>query len=224
MSHHQKVVEIEQAETEAASSAIGPVARYVLVAAPTLMMVGSWIHPAESKDGATQLAIVDAASARWTAAHALLAASAITMVFAALTLGRLVGPAAPRLARIATALAIVGAPALVGVFAMEGFGALALSGSADRASAGESMELLAQGAMPFAIVSLALFTGLCVLGVGLGRTGRAPVWAAGTLAVSAAAFMVAIMAEIEPVLYVTQALITVGLTAIAVTVRPGARR
>ncbi len=211
-------------ETHAAPSPqrVGPLA--VLVVAPVLFMTGSLIHPAEAKDGAAQLEIVAAASGRWTAAHVLLVAGAITMIFAVLALARLVGAAAPRLARIGTVLGVVGAPALVGLFAMEGFGALALSDGSGNATAGAALEALEAGVMPFALVSLSLFVGLCVLGVALARTRRAAVWAASTLVVAAAGFVVGLMAEIGPLLYATQVGMTVALAGIALTARNGVVR
>ena len=199
---------------------LGPVV--ALLAAPSMLLVGSLIHPEESPDGAEQLGIVAAESGRWATAHVLLIAGAIAMIFAVLVLGRLLDRAAPGWARTGSVLGVIGTASLVGLFAMEGFGAMALSG--DSAGAAASYEKLAEGAMVFALVGLLLHVALIVLGLGVIRTHSAPAWTGVVLVLGAIAFVTAALTEVAPLFLVSQAALTAAMVAIAVSLRSGVDR
>ncbi len=187
-----------------------------LVAAPLLMVAGSAIHPAESADGAAQLAIVSEQSTRWAISHDLLALGAIIMVGAVFALGQILHTTGPRTARIGTALGVLGCGGLLGLFALEGFGAHALIGLNDPAAAGAALDRLADEAMAsFAPVSLLLTLALMIMGVGLLRGRFVPVWAAAALVTGAAALMAGVVSEIGVVAATGQIVMTVAMIGIA---------
>lgn len=195
-----------------------------LVVAPVLMVAGAMIHPAESSDGVTQMAIVSDHAARWALSHDLLVLGSIVMVGAVLALGQALRPAAPRTARIGATLGVLGCGGLVGLFALEGFGAHALLGL-DGAAAGTALDSLAAETMAsFAPVSLALTIGLIVLGIGLLRSRIAPVWAGAALVAGAAGLMAGVVTEVGVVAGTGQIVMTVAMIGIAQRLHCGPKR
>ncbi|MFN2522822.1 MAG: hypothetical protein ABR614_05870 [Mycobacteriales bacterium] len=193
-----------------------------LTAGPLIMLAGSLLHPAESEDGARQLAIVHGAAGRWWTAHLLLVAGAVVMIPAVLALARLLRDAAPTWARAGAIAAVTGCTMLVGVFALEGFGAYALSQVDERAAAGQAMEQVADTAMfPFALLGLGFTLGIAFLGAGLVRTRTGTPWAGLAVAVGGVVMTAGLVAEVAVLAAVGMVVLTAGLVGSAVTVRRG---
>lgn len=187
--------------------------RLALVAAPALMLVGSGVHPAESADAGRQLDIVASSASRWTLAHVLLIAGALAMLAAVPALGRLLRPSGAGTVSSGTALAVAGAGALVGVFALEGLAASALADLPDRGAAATAFATLVDAALPLALLSLGLAVGLGLLGVAGVRAGRGRTGAA--LALGGLLLAVGLLVEVGALAAACLALVTAGLVGIA---------
>lgn len=194
--------------------------RAALVVSPLLMLAGGLLHPEEDSGGAAQLAIVAGSPDRWRLSHLLLVLGAVVLVPAALALGRLIALRSPRWATMGTVLAVGGACFLVGVFALEGFGASALADLPDRAAAGQALEGLADEALfPFALLSLGLPLGLSGLGGVLLRLRVGAPLVALALLVGGVMMAVGLVAELELLSVAGLALLAAGEIGTAVTAR-----
>lgn len=192
--------------------------RAALVLSPLLMLGGGLLHPQESSDGAVQLATVAASPDRWRVSHLLLVLAAVVVVPAALALGRLLAARSRRWATTGTVLAVGGTCLLVGVFALEGFGASALADLPDRVAAGQALESLGDEALfPFALLSLGFEIGLSVLGAGLLRLRVGAPFAALALLVGGITMAVGMVAELDVPSVIGLALLAVGQIGTAVT-------
>lgn len=164
--------------TPTVTTAAEPLSRQrasALIAAPLLLLVGSALHPAESSDAGVVLRNVAHAETRWWVSHVLLMVGAGLLIAGLHTLLHHVDRAAPRLARLGTALAGVGAAAIVALIATESTAAWALSRSTDIPSAATTFEDVTSAAevlfIPFV---LAFHLGLVLLAVALRRTSGTP--------------------------------------------------
>jgi hypothetical protein len=90
-----------------------------LIVAPALMSVGDLMHPAESWDSATQVAIIAAATRRWYLAHLLLLVGILLFVPGILALSRTVAAHRPALGYASRVLLLASVGALAAVFACE---------------------------------------------------------------------------------------------------------
>ena len=190
-----------------------------LAVAPLILLAGSAIHPAETSDGTEQLGIVADATGRWALAHALLCLGAIVLIFAAQALGRLAARTAPQAGPVAAATTVVGAACALGVFALEGFGALAISEVGGSPAYGRVLEQVVTTATPFAFGSLLVEVGLVTLGVCLLRGSLVPAWMAGALVLGALCLVAGLVAALMPVVAAGNLVLTVGMVALAVTGR-----
>ena len=90
-----------------------------LIVGPALMSVGDLMHPSESWDSATQVAIVAAAARRWYLAHLLLLVGILLFVPGILVLTRTLARHRPGLGYASRLLLLVSVGALSAVFAFE---------------------------------------------------------------------------------------------------------
>lgn len=199
--------------TNRARAALGGLA---LLSAPGLLLVGGAIHPQESSDAARQLEIVAGSSNRWYLAHALFVVGFALLVPAVLALGRRLRAAAGGLELVGTGLAVMGAIAMVGFMALEGFGTWQLA-QVGGPGAAEVLHRLVHGTgavAPFAVAGLGIQAGLVVLAVGLGRTGAAPAWISWALAASAIALAIGFVAQVDAVLILGNVGLVVAMAAV----------
>ena len=90
-----------------------------LIVAPALMSVGDLMHPPESWDSATQVAMIAVATRRWYLAHLLLFAGIILFVPGILVLTRMVARHHPALGYASRVLLLASVGGLSAVFAFE---------------------------------------------------------------------------------------------------------
>jgi hypothetical protein len=90
-----------------------------LIAGPALMSAGDLLHPPESWDSATQVAIIAAAATRWYAAHLLLFIGMLLFVPGVLSLTAVVADRRPAMGYAARVLMLAGVGVLSAVFVYE---------------------------------------------------------------------------------------------------------
>ena len=151
-----------------------------LIAAPTLLLVSEVLSPDLSDDGAASLAVIAASPGRLAAWIWLGIASAVLLIPAVTGAARLLRPRGGVVGGVGAALAVVGA---VGYAVHQGL-FLQLPAMLD-GDPGEMARLYErQGeSAAFGVVTFLLFlgpllVGLLLLGVGLHRSGAAPLWPA----------------------------------------------
>lgn len=90
-----------------------------LIVAPALMSVGDLMHPRESWDSPTQVAIIAGAAARWYMAHLLLLVGILLFAPGVLLLTRIAARRRPTVGYACRVLILISASALSAVFAFE---------------------------------------------------------------------------------------------------------
>lgn len=171
----------------------------ILIAAPSLLLLGASIHPAERTDPTEQLNVIAGASGRWLLTHLILLLGATLMGPAIVVAARRLRSAAPGWGVAATCLGSLGASGLVALFSLEGIGAWRLAGLTDRAGAGLALDRLTGAAEVAGAIGLGIALGGVVLGIALVRTGAGPRTAGIGLAVASALLAIGLASDVGAV-------------------------
>ncbi len=208
-------------ETQRTESVTRIITGISLIAAPLLFTLGNAIHPAESKDGATQLRIVAENGARWNLAHAFILVAValfIPATFGILGLlhGKGFGIGIAGGATMAVGLVFFGA--LVGVDALASSAFATLPANQQAALAPGMQALIdAKGAAALVYIGIVGFSlGLLLLAAALFVSRAAPRWTSGAIAL-AVAVMLAGLDNVK-IIAVGAAILLIGFGALGLTI------
>jgi hypothetical protein len=149
-----------------------------LVAAPILSAVSVLLQPDLPADGAARLASIDAAGATAAVSAAAFALAQLPMVAAALGIGHLVRPRAPRLGLVGAVILVIGCfgHSVFGGMSMT-FVAMSHDEAHRTAYAGLVSDLMSSPLMLFSILGLlGTVVGVLLLSIGIFRAGVGPRW------------------------------------------------
>lgn len=162
-----------------------------LVLAPALFLVDNLIHPKEVARGneAEQLREIADAYQRWQAAHAIGFLSVIVFGVAVAGLAALVWRRAPRVGLWGGAFAMAGLFGLAAAVTIDGYtwgilGEVSANPNADGATVQLALKDVQESewSLVYYLTPLGFILGLIMLTLGAVRSGLAPAWAGGLLA------------------------------------------
>ena len=162
-----------------------------LVVAPAFMSVGDLMHPHESWNAATQVAILAESASRWYVAHLLLFVGMLVFVPGILALSEVVAERRPVAGYAARVLLLVSVGALSAVFACEMLLGRFVSEGADETSAVALFQTFQSGAVLGALMPglLAFFIGTALFVTPLASTSGPFRWPAICFALGAVLIM-----------------------------------
>jgi len=171
-----------------------------LILAPAFMSTGDLMHPHESWDAATQVAMVAESASRWYVAHLLLFVGMLLFVPGILVLSDVVEKRRPTAGYVARVLLVASVGALSAVFVSEMLLGRFVSQGADRAAAVALFQTFQSGAILGALMPglLAFFIGTALFVTPLASAGGPFRWPALCFALGAALILAEIiLAEVR---------------------------
>lgn len=182
-----------------------------LILAPAVLLVGGVIHPEETSDATRQFGIITDHLGRWEAAHWLVAGSMVLMAGVVVGLAHLLHEARPGEGIIGGATTMVGVMALVAVASTEA----AIIPHIGRSGDARLFERIAQSGDYWVLLGpvMLLPLGLIIMSYGMFRSRVVQPWVAGSVAVGAVFFAIALPTG-SPVAF------TIGLVLLLVGLAP----
>lgn len=188
-----------------------------LIAAPTVLLLASVVHPDDKTDAADELAVIADNLGRWYAAHVLMFVGFILLVPAILGLAHMLHERRPTLAFVGGGLSMIGIVGVAAVTGADGFAGYYLAKHVGETSAGVAMmDDLMTGAriMPLLLTSLLVAAGIFVMAVGLVRAQVVAPWTAFALMLGAVAIDLGFPAGMAALIIAGSALMFVGMAPI----------